>query len=237
MFRHRLNLLFLIFCVLCVSFSDAIFSPAAAQDESPTPEVSTPAETPGVIPELPTVGPVSVTYPIHGQTLKGIVKITGSIALEDWTGYELAFADTANAEPSWFVFATGTNPIIDGLLGTWDTATISDGEYNLRLHVFSPSGDQDVFIYSVRIHNYTVDTPEPTATPPASATPSASPTATATATFTPQPTSTPYSRPTPMPPNPASLRTDEIIFNLGRGALFTALLFGVFGLLLRMRRK
>ncbi len=240
MSKHRLALLIPLICfVLLASTMDAALSPAAAQEETPTPSSgASPTETPGIIPELPTVGPVSITYPIHGQTLKGTVNITGSIALDDWTSYELAFADTANTDLNWFVFATGAPPLPDGgLLAAWDTTTISDGEYNLRLRVFSPSGDQDVFIYSIRIRNYTVDTPEPTATLSASATPSASPPATATTTSTPQPTPTPYSRPTPMPPNPASLPTNDILFNLGRGALFTAVLFGVFGWLLRLRRR
>ena len=211
-------------------------SPAAAQDETSTPEVTLPMGTSGSVPELPTVGPINITYPIHGQPLKGSVNITGSIALEGWTSYELAFSDTANTDPNWFTFATGVNPVPDGgLLAAWDTTTISDGEYNLRLRVFSPNGDQDVFVYGLRLRNYTVDTPEPTSTPLASATPTASPTATATVTSTPQPTSTPYVRPSPMPPNPASLRTDEIAFNLGRGAAFVALLFGVFGLFLKLR--
>ena len=223
--------------VLLASFVDALLSPVAAQDASPTPEALTPVGTPSSIPELPTVGPVNVTYPIHGQTLKGSVNITGSIALDGWTGYELAFADTAGAELNWFTFATGTNPFADGLLAAWDTTAISDSDYNLRLRVFAPGGDQDVFIYGLRIRNYTVDTPQPTATASASATPSPSPAATITLTFTPQPTSTPYSTPTQLPPNPASLRSDEIVFNLGRGAAFTALLFGVFGLFLRLRRR
>lgn len=234
--RFLLILLFLFF-VLFVSLANALLSPASAQDETPTPEVSTPAETQANIPELPTVGPVSVFSPLHGQALKGSIKITGSISLEGWLSYELAFAQAASAEPDWFIFATGANPVTDGLFATWDTTTISDGDYNLRLRVFSPGGDQDVIVYGVRIRNYSVDTPMPTPTPPASATPSATPTATVTATFTPRPTGTPYSTPTRMPPNPASLRIDDIVFNLSRGALFMAVLFGVFGLFLRLRRR
>ncbi len=230
--------LLLLFFVFFVSFVDAVLSPASAQDETPTPAVFTPTKTQANIPELPTVGPVSVFSPLHGQALKASIKITGSIALEGWTGYELAFAYAANAEPDWVVFATGVNPVAEGsLLATWDTTTISDGDYNLRLRVLSPNGDQDVIVYGIRIRNYSVDTPMPTATPLPSATPSASPTVTITSTSTPKPTGTPYSTPTRMPPNPASLRTDDIVFNFSRGALFVAVLFGVFGLFLRLRRR
>ncbi|MGC1376586.1 MAG: hypothetical protein WA821_10190 [Anaerolineales bacterium] len=227
------SLVLWVFVVFFVSFVDSAVSPVAAQDASPTPEELTRAGTPSVIPELPTVGPVSVSYPIHGQTLTGSVNITGSIALDGWTSYELAFSDANGAAPSWFIFATGTNPVPDGPLAVWDTTTLTDGDYNLRLRVFTPGGSQDVFVYGLRVRNYRIDTPVPTIT----LTPTASPIVTAVPTATPAPTSTPYSTPTPMPPNPASLRPGEIVFNLGRGALFTALLFGVFGLFLRMRRR
>lgn len=233
----RPSIVFLVFFVFFVTFVDAALWPAAAQDESPTPAALTPAGTPSSIPELPTVGPISILYPLHGQPLKATVKITGSIALEGWTTYELAFADAASAEPNWFVFATGSNPVIDGLLAEWDTTSISDGVYNLRLRVTGPNGEQDVFVEGVRINNYTADTPEPTSTPPASATPTSTPMPTVTLTFTPLPTETPYSTPTRLPPNPASLRPDDIAFNLGRGALFAAVLFGVFGWMLKLRRR
>jgi hypothetical protein len=236
-------LVFLFFVFFLVSFVDAALSPASAQDISPTPEEATPAGTPSVIPELPTVGPVSISYPIHGQTLQGIVNITGSIALEGWTSYELAFsyADIIpvgdNTDPNWFPFATGTNPIVDGLLTAWDTTALTDRDYNLRLRVFGPGDPQDVFVYGLRVRNYIVDTPLPTLTPTPSITPLASPTPTVTATFTPLPTVTPFSVPTPLPPNPATLRPDEIVFNLARGVLFTAMLFGIFGLFLHLRAK
>ena len=239
-------LVLLVFFVSFVSFVDSGLTPAAAQEASPTPTplippILTPknrgtqggAGTPSVIPELPTVGPVSLSYPLHGQTLMGSVNITGSIALDGWTSYELAFSDAAAATPSWFMFASGTNPVPDGPLAAWDTTTLTDSDYNLRLRVFSPGGSQDVFVYGLRVRNYVVDTPMPTI----ALTPTPSPVATATLTLTPAPTSTPYSTPTPLPPNPATLRPGEIIFNLGRGALFTALLFGIFGLFLRMRAK
>ena len=227
--------LFLVFLVTFVFFVDSNLTPAAAQDELPTPEAALPAGTPSIVPELPTVGPVSVSYPIHGQTLTGIANITGAIALESWTSYELAFSDANDATPSWFLFASGTNPVPvpDGPLAAWDTTTLTDSDYNLRLRVVSPGGSQDVFIYGLRVRNYTVDTPVPTI----ALTSTPSPVATLAPTFTLAPTSTPYSTPTPMPPNPATLRADEIVFNLGRGALFTALLFGIFGLFLRMRSK
>jgi hypothetical protein len=226
----------LFFFVLFLSFVDSALTPVSAQEASPT-------TTPLNVPEIPTVGPISISYPIHGQVLKGTVNITGTISIEGWTAFELAFAlgDGSsigdNATLNWFVFASGINPLPDGPLATWDTTALTDGDYTLRLRVFSSSGDQDILIYGLRVRNYLIDTPLPTMTFTPTTTPPASPTVTPTVTFTPLPTATPYSMPTPMPSNPAILRTDQIIFNLGRGVLFTGLLFGVFGLFLRLRRR
>ncbi len=234
-------LLLLFFVFLLAVFVDSALLPASAQEASSTPEELTPAGTPSSIPELPTVGPVNVSYPIHGQTLKAIVNITGAIALEGWSSYDLAFSYADSADPNWFIFSTATNPIPDGApLAAWDTTTLTDGVYNLRLRVFTPDGaSQDVFIYGLRVQNYIVDTPVATLTFTPTLTPLAPPSATPTLTFTPPPSSTPYSAfaSTPLPPNPAILPTNEIIFNLARGALFTVMLFGVFGLFLRMRAK
>jgi len=228
--------LLLVFLGVFIAFVDSTLAPASAQEASPTPEDLTPTQTQAIVPEIPTVGPVSISYPIHGQTLKGIVNITGSITLEGWTSYELAFSDTGASTPSWFVFITGENPLPeDGLLTAWDTTTLTDGDYTLRLRVSGPNGDQDAYVYGLHINNYTPDTPLPTQTFTATVTPTSSPVATATMTFTPLPTSTPYVSPTPMPPNPAILYSNEIVFDLVRGALFTGMLFGVFGLFLSLR--
>lgn len=243
MLKHRpaqknFPILVMFSLVILVCALDAVFWPAAAQDDVPTPTPTTTAGTPATIPELPTVGPISISYPLHGQTLKATVNITGSIALEGWTSFELAFADAASTEPNWFPFATGSNPLAeDGPLAVWDTTTVSDGEYILRLRVSSPAGEQDVFVYGIRIRNYTVDTPQPTSTPTITSTATATATATVTTTFTPLPTSTPFSTPTQLPPNPATLRSDEIVFNFLRGGLFSVMLFGIFGLLLHLRSR
>ena len=231
--------LLLVFFAVFISCVDSTLTPVSAQETSPTPEDLTPTGTMPIVPEIPTVGPVSISYPLHGQTLKGIINISASIALEGWTSYELAFADVGNdaADLNWFIFASGTNPLPeDGPLAAWDTTVLTDGVYNLRLSVFDSTGNsQDVFVYGMHIRNYTPDTPLPTQTFTPTATPSASPVATATMTFTPLPTSTPYVSPTPMPPNPVILYPVEISFNLARGALFTGMLFAIFGLFLSLR--
>jgi hypothetical protein len=205
--------------------------PALAQEVSPTP---TPTQLPN--PEVPTPSPVVITYPVAGLKLAGVVKITGTIAVDGWSSYELDFAYASDTTNTWFSFAGGNNPPAGGSLAAWDTTKLSDGDYNLRLRVFSAGAPQDGFAYGLRIRNYTADTPAPTLTPPVTAT-ATMPTATLVPSSTPTLTPTVYPTPTALPANPAALGTGEIVLNLSRGALLTIFLFGAFGIFLRLRRR
>lgn len=209
---------------------------ASAQGVSPTPGSLTPAATaqgtPALVPEIPTPSPIMIIYPVHGLKLTGVVNITGSVALDGWTSYEAAFAFADDQSNTWFTFAGGTNPLPGTTLASWKTTSVSDGDYNLRLRVFSPGGFQDGFVYGLRVRNYTADTPVPTLT----LTPTATSAATTLPTFTPTVTSTVYPSPTALPPNPATLGAGDIVLNLGGGALIMIALFGAFGLLTRLRR-
>jgi hypothetical protein len=211
--------------------------PAAAQEPSPTPASPIPLQgTQTVIPEIPTPSPVSITYPVHGIKLTGVVNVTGLILLEGWSSYELSFSYVDDATGSWFPFAGGRNPLATDVLAAWDTTTLSDGDYNLRLRVITGTGsfqDAIVYTYGLRIRNYTADTPVPTLT----LTPTATSAATALPTFTPTVTSTVYPTPTQLPPNPATLDNDQIVFSLGGGALLAALVSGLLGFFVYMRRK
>lgn len=224
--------LLLVLCGFCVPFLDSDPAPVSAQEASPTPGVVVPVGTETVIPEIPTTAPISIFYPIHLQTLRGTVNITGLIATDGWTSYEVAFSYAENATSVWFPFATGKNPLVDNALAVWDTTTLTDGDYNLRLRVFNPDGSsQDAFVYGLRVRNYTIDTPIPSITPTSTATSAATALPTATVTITP----TPFPTPTALPSNRATLSTGEITANLGLGAVLAAVLFGIFGMFLWLR--
>jgi hypothetical protein len=226
--------LLLIFLVSFVLFVAGGLVPAAAQEPSPTP--AGPLQgTQTIIPEIPTPSPVSITYPVHGIKLTGTVNITGLILLQGWSSYELAFSYADDDTGSWFPFASGGNPPAGDVLAAWDTTTLSDGDYSLRLRVSGGSLFQDVivYVYGLRIRNYTADTPVPTLT----FTPTATSAATALPTFTQTVTSTVYPTPTQLPPNPAILGTDQIVFSLGRGALLAVLVSGLLGFFVYMRGK
>lgn len=186
-------------------------------------------------------GPAIIS-PTSGQTLQGQVSIRGTSDLPGFSSAELDFAYGTDQNGPWFPIQSGSQPISNDLLGTWDTTAISDGEYILRLRVTLQDGSvQDATVTGLHIQNYTT---LPTATVPPTTTPTAalpiptpivllpSPSPTAvTPTFAPVPS------PTPLPENPAELTAGDIYLNLQRGALVILGIFVVFGLILRLRRS
>jgi hypothetical protein len=125
--------------------------------------------------------------------------------------------------------------VFDSPLYTWDTTNITDGDYILRLQVFTGDGSSQEVTVPVTIQNDAVPrpTPEPTSTPeevqiliPTPFLLAASPT----------PTDVPRPTPTPLPANPVSLEPNSIFLSLGRGALVILGMFALAGLILRIRR-
>ena len=182
-------------------------------------------------------GQLTISFPPEAQYIQGAVTITGSVTVLGFSSYEMAFAYEDDPTQTWFVLTSSTLPVFEGELGTWDTTTLTDGDYSLRLKVFLLDGTvQETMVSELHVRNYTpipTDTPTPTSTPVVQfAAPTAQLIAPAPATVT-------SSLPTPtlLPSNPASLAEASISGALGRGAALALLLFVAFGLLLRLRRE
>ncbi|MBE0671463.1 MAG: hypothetical protein IH588_12820 [Anaerolineales bacterium] len=187
--------------------------------------------------------PASVTSPKTGEELRGQVQIVGNMAVPNFSWAELAFAyatpegGASNSADTWFVIQTFPQPAVDSALAVWDTTTLTDGEYNLRLRIFLIDGTfQDVIVSDLKIRN---DAPLPaevvlTETPlPQFSFATSLPLLTklpVTAAVT-------YPSSTPLPVNPASVTTSSIYFTFGRGALIVLVLFVFFSLILRLRKN
>lgn len=179
--------------------------------------------------------PIAITSPAPDEVLRGQVTITGRVDLVSFTSAVLEFAYASNPTDTWFTIQTFSPPIADPKLAVWDTTSITDGDYVLRLRVNLEDGSFQEANVPIQIGNDVLPTPtfEPTATPqedtlfiPTPFLLAASPT----------PTEVPRSTPTPLPPNPASLGQNEIYASLGRGALVILGLFVFAGLIIRVRR-
>lgn len=192
---------------------------------------ATPAAAQAVIPPV-------VTSPTDGQTVQGQVQVNGVTDIPNFASGELAFAYDPNPTDTWFTIQAGLQPVAGGLLATWDTTTISDGDYVLRLRVVLLDGSPQDALVRVKVRNYTaVPTPSPAVTPtPTPVLQIPTPilvAASATASAQPVPV---VATPTSLPPNPAGVTSAEIFSGFWRGALIVGILVLGFGALVRFRR-
>ena len=189
-------------------------------------------QIPSPSPSGTTAPALSLASPLAGQAIQGSVPINGNTAIPDFASAEISFTYSSDAKDTWFLIAESDVPVQDGLLAQWDTTTITDGIYNLRLAVKLDDGStQEVLVEKVRVRNYSpveTDTPVPTETPVPGATPA--PTFTPTPTFTPVPPTG-----TAIGANPVQIHTSDLGASLSRGVFVAFILFALFGLYILLR--
>jgi len=179
--------------------------------------------------------PPAITNPKPEAILRGEVTIAGSTAIPNFIFAQLDFAYASNSSDTWFNIQMFSQPMADSTLAVWDTTSISDGDYVLRLRVTLEDGTFQEVLVPVKVMNDTV-LPTPTSVP--TSTPEIAvqiPTPFLLA-VSPTPTDLPRPTPTMLPPNPASLGQNQIYGSLGRGALVIVGLFALAGLIVRFRR-
>ncbi len=140
-----------------------------------------------------------ISYPPETEALRDVVSIQGTANHPEFWKYELAAAPFGTQ--NFFNIAGAEAPVVNGVLGQWDTRTVADGPYTLRLRVVRRDGNYDEY--------FVVRTQVANAAPPP--TPTSQVTPTPTITPTPRPaTATPVvltpELPTPTPP-PATTPT------------------------------
>ncbi len=187
--------------------------------------------------------PAGISSPQNGDVIRGQVEIAGNMTVPNFSSADLSFkyaipeGGATNSADNWFAIQTFPQPVAGPALAVWDTTTLTDGDYTLRLRVFLQDGSfQDAIVSDLKIRN---DTPEPTKFVPtetalpqfnaATSLPALNQsTATAVVVF---PSST------PLPANPASVTTSSIYSTFGRAALVILVLFIFFSLILRLRKN
>jgi hypothetical protein len=104
-----------------------------------------------------------IDSPGENESVSGSVEIEGTAAAPGMTRFRVEFAYESNPTGTWFLIAEGTAPVQDGLLAVWDTASISEGVYSLRLVAFLPDGSmREAVTHGVRVSR---TAPLPAATP------------------------------------------------------------------------
>src|ERR1044071_8059953 len=114
-----------------------------------------------------TTPPIAITSPTSGAFLRGSVTITGTATADNFLSAQLDFGYASDSTGSWFTLQTFSQPLQDSTLATWDTTSITDGDYILRLRVNLGDGTSQEVIVPIRIQNDTpIVTPTVTALPP-----------------------------------------------------------------------
>lgn len=224
----RLHNLFL-FAILALTTPGFM---TGARQEEPTPPgpVSTlsATETPG--------SAVQIISPKEGQALQGSIPVVVDTTIANFQGVELTFGYMDDPTETWFWIYQGLQPVTGTMLVLWDTSTLTDGDYKLRLQVSFLDGSQrSVTVENLRVRNYT---PIETNTPaPATSTPlMATSTSTASA-----PAAVQATAPAPTPEsvlergNPLSVSRESVLSSAGLGILTVVALF-VLGLVYQAAR-
>lgn len=179
---------------------------------------------------------INFIAPNPGQALQGTVLIVVETNFETTAHIELSFSYNNDPRETWFLIQEVLNADQQELSFEWDTTTITDGDYSLRLVMLTDEGEHIADVPDLRVRNYTAvetNTPVPTSTPAPLDT--LAPTVTSTRTLTPVPPTA-----TMLPPNPAKITQNDIGNSIIKGTLITLslfVLFGVYKLIGRRRRK
>jgi hypothetical protein len=179
--------------------------------------------------------PLVITSPAPDEILRGQVTITGKVDVPSFISAQLDFSYASNPTDTWFNIQTFSQPVVDSTLAVWETTSITDGDYILRLRVNFEDGTFQEVTVPVKIGNDALPTPtlEPTSTPESETILIPTPFLLAAS---PTPTDVPRPTPTALPANPASLGQNQIYASLGRGALVILGLFVIAGIIIRVRR-
>ncbi|RPJ21550.1 MAG: hypothetical protein EHM33_25805, partial [Chloroflexi bacterium] len=162
--------------------------------------------------------PLAITSPAPNELLRGKVTLTGTLNVSGFASAQLDFAYASNPTGTWFVIQTFSQPVVDSTLAVWETSSITDGDYVLRLRVNFEDGTFQEVTVPIKIGNDALPTPTPA--PTATVTPEEvsvlMPTPFLLAA-SPTPTDVPRPTPTTLPSNPVSLGQNEVYASLGRG--------------------
>jgi hypothetical protein len=85
----------------------------------------------------------AIVFPGDGQTVAGTVEVTGSATHENFQYYKLEYASGANASPAaeYFYLGGGNRPVESDVLATFDSQSLANGAYTLRLTVVDNTGN------------------------------------------------------------------------------------------------
>ncbi|PKN89814.1 MAG: hypothetical protein CVU42_06475 [Chloroflexi bacterium HGW-Chloroflexi-4] len=172
-----------------------------------------------------------VLNPSAGQIVTGTVEIKGSVPDDNFEYAEISYSFSDETTSNWFLIERLDQTVHDDTLALWDTTTITDGVFRLKISVFRTNGSvSELIIEDIRVANYThYDLPTATITPIiVLETPSAGETVEPTVSMKPLPTD--------LPKNPAAISEDDFKLSMISGVTLTVLVLLVLGIYILFRR-
>jgi hypothetical protein len=178
--NHSASMLVLLLVMAIAEFSLVTFVAPSFPGANPlltptldllaTPTTTLPAEQASLGPEqelaptttLPPVAPlqgegclpgqVELAEPMDGKEVIGVVTLMGTVKSENFGFYKYEVARPG--DPLWLTIQAGRDIVEDGELGQWDTRSLQNGDYQLRLVVTDNQGETlPPCIIQVRINN------------------------------------------------------------------------------------
>ena len=104
---------------------------------------------------------VQITSPEMGAEVRGLVPIIGSAAVEPFQFYKIEYGIGSSPNQWALIGSLRETPVINGQLEVWDTNTVPDGVYTLRLQAVKTDGNFEEFI----VRGVVVANTRPTSTP------------------------------------------------------------------------
>ena len=103
-----------------------------------------------------------IVVPSPGQVVSNVYQggslnltVTGTATDTNLNNWTLDYG--AGASPSsWTTIATGTTPVSNAALGTWQTGSLANGSYTVRLQVWDKAGTRSLVTNTVTLANFTV---------------------------------------------------------------------------------
>jgi hypothetical protein len=104
---------------------------------------------------FPQLDLVRIQSPVDGEYLQGTIQIIGTVTGTGLQTAEISFRYQDSQSQSWFVINQITSSVVEDVIATWDTSTIADGVYQIRvLAVFENGREQEKIINNLSVRNY-----------------------------------------------------------------------------------
>jgi len=182
---------------------------------------------------FPQLDLVRIQSPLDGEYLQGSVQIIGTVTGNGLQTAEISFRYQDSQTQSWFVISQTTSPVVDDIIATWDTSTIADGVYQIRvLAVFENGREQEEIINNLNVRNYTPFDPIKTENPEVLSTENLQ-----NQIVIVEATPTLRASPTPMPPNEMVISQSQFITTAIQGGILGVLFLFVIALFIIIRGR